>query len=105
MIKRFNKLVRDKIPEILESNGQMCETEILSDERYLEMLEAKLVEECTEYQIDGSIEELVDIIEVIYAIAGARGVTEGELDRLRVEKATKNGRFKEKIFLKEVTEW
>lgn len=105
MIKRFNKLVRDKIPEMLEAKGQMCETEILSDERYLEMLEAKLVEECTEYQIDGSIEELVDIIEVIYAIAGARGVTEGELDRLRVEKATKNGRFKEKIFLKEVTEW
>lgn len=105
MIKRFNKLVRDKIPDMLEAKGQMCETEILSDERYLEMLEAKLVEECTEYQIDGSIEELVDIIEVIYAIAGARGVTEGELDRLRVEKATKNGRFKEKIFLKEVTEW
>ena len=105
MIKKFNKLVRDKIPEILESNGQMCETEILSDERYLEMLEAKLLEECTEYQIDKDVDELADIMEVIYAIASARGVTEGELDRIRVEKATKNGRFKERIFLKEVTEW
>lgn len=105
MIKRFNKLVRDRIPEMLESKGQMCETEILSDERYLEMLEAKLMEVSAEYQSEKNIEELVDIIEVVYAIAGARGITEGELDRLRVEKATKNGRFKEKIFLKEVTEW
>ena len=42
MIKKYNKLVRDKIPKIIEENGQMCETEILSDERYLEMLELKL---------------------------------------------------------------
>ena len=105
MIKKYNKLVRDKIPKIIEENGQMCETEILSDERYLEMLELKLSEECTEYQIDKNTEALADILEVVYAIANARGMTDGELDRLRLAKANKNGRYKDKIFIKEVTEW
>lgn len=105
MIKKYNKLVRDKIPKIIEKNGQMCEIEILSDERYLEILELKLTEECTEYQIDNDIEELADILEVVYAIANARGVTEGELDRIRLAKANKNGRYKEKIYIKEVTDW
>ena len=81
MIKKYNKLVRDKIPKIIEENGQMCETEILSDERYLEMLELKLSEECTEYQIDKNTEALADILDVVYAIAKARGMTDGELDR------------------------
>ena len=105
MIKKYNKLVRDKIQKIIEENGQMCETEILSDERYLEMLELKLSEECTEYQIDKNTEALADILEVVYAIANARGMTDGELDRLRLAKANKNGRYKDKIFIKEVTEW
>ena len=105
MIKKYNKLVRDKIPKIIEENGQMCETEILSDERYLEMLELKLSEECTEYQIDKNTEALADILEVVYAIANARGMTDGEIDRLRLAKANKNGRYKDKIFIKEVTEW
>ena len=101
MIKKYNKLVRDKIPKIIEENGQMCETEILSDERYLEMLELKLSEECTEYQIDKNTEALADILEVVYAIANARGMTDGELDRLRLAKANKNGRYKDKIFINE----
>ena len=105
MIKKYNKLVRDKIPQIIEENGQMCETEILSDERYLEMLELKLSEECTEYQIDKDIEVLADILEVVYAIANAKGVTDDELDRIRLAKANKNGRYKDKIYIKEVTEW
>ena len=105
MIKKYNKLVRDKIPQIIEENGQMCETEILSDERYLEMLELKLSEECTEYQIDKDVEVLADILEVVYAIANAKGVTDGELDRIRLAKANKNGRYKDKIYIKEVTEW
>ena len=46
----YNKLVRDKIPQIIEASGKTCETEVLSDERYLEMLDKKLNEELAEYQ-------------------------------------------------------
>lgn len=105
MIKKYNKLVRDKIPEIIEASGKMCVTERLSDERYFEHLNAKLTEECTEFRIDGSLEELVDIIEVVYAIANAKGVSNGELDRIRQEKVNRNGKFENRIFLKEVTDW
>ena len=37
-VKVYNKLVRDRIPEIIEADGDVCATEILSAERYLEML-------------------------------------------------------------------
>ena len=78
---------------------------VYDKEVYLEMLELKLSEECTEYQIDKDTEVLADILEVVYAIANAKGMTDGELDRLRLAKANKNGRYKEKIFIKEVTDW
>ena len=68
-----NKLVRDKIPEIISSVGKQAVTRILSDEEYLAELDRKLTEECTEYQADKSIEEMADVFEVPYAIAEARG--------------------------------
>lgn len=69
MVKKYNKLVRDRIPEILESSGSTCVTEILSDEDYLRMLDAKLDEELAEYHADQNIEELADLMEVIRACA------------------------------------
>ena len=81
MIKKYNKLVRDKIPKIIEENGQMCETEILSDERYLEMLELKLSEECTEYQIDKNTEALADILEGVENILAQLAVEQRRLGR------------------------
>ena len=48
-IKQYNKLVRDRIPEIIEASGKNCVTEILSDADYLKMLDAKLDEELAEY--------------------------------------------------------
>ena len=62
--KIYNKLVRDKISEIIAANNQSCKTEILTEERFAEMLDKKLVEECGEYQADKSVEELADILEV-----------------------------------------
>ena len=53
----YNKLVRNRIPQIIEESGKRCETEILSNERYLEMLDKKLDEELAEYQIEKNIEE------------------------------------------------
>ena len=104
MIKKYNKLVRDRIPEIIESSGNTCVTEILSDEDYLRMLDAKLDEELAEYHKDQNIEELADLMEVIYAAAMAQGYTPEQLEQVRREKAEKRGGFERKILLKEVIE-
>ena len=69
----YNKLVRDRIPKIIEASGKTCTIEILSDADYLRMVDAKLDEELAEYHKEQNIEELADLLEVIYAAAIARG--------------------------------
>lgn len=98
----YNKLVRDKIPEIIRSDGKQCTTEILSDDEFLKMVDAKLDEELAEYHKDKNIEELADLLEVVYAAAMARGYSVEELEKVRADKALKRGAFADKIFLKEV---
>lgn len=100
----YNKLVRDRIPEIIESSGKTCSTEILSPEDYLRMIDAKLDEELAEYHRDQNIEELADLLEVIHAAAIARGYTLEDLEQIRAEKAAKRGGFEKRILLKEVYE-
>ena len=104
MKRLYNKLVRDRIPEIIRASGKTCTTEILSDEEYLRMIDAKLDEELAEYHKDQNIEELADLLEVIRAAAIARGYTLDDLERVRAEKATKRGGFAKRILLKEVVE-
>ena len=101
---KYNKLVRDRIPEIIESSGKTCSTEILSPEEYLRMLDAKLDEELAEYHKDQNIEELADLLEVIRAVAIARGYFLEDLERVRAEKDAKRGAFEKRILLKEVYE-
>lgn len=96
----YNKLVRDKIPEIIETSGKMCEIEILSDEEYLQMLDKKLDEELAEYHQEQNIEELADLLEVLYATAKARGYSIKKLEQVRVEKQKARGGFDKKILLK-----
>ena len=98
----YNKLVRDRIPEIIRASGQECTTEILSEEDYRRMLDAKLDEELAEYRRDQTIEELADLMEVIRAVAAAQGCTPEELERIRAEKAAERGGFEKRILLKEV---
>lgn len=100
----YRKLVRDKIPEIIENAGKTCVTEVLSDMEYLQMLDMKLKEELQEYYQDKNLEELADLMEVIFAVAEARGYTIEELEQVRKKKADERGGFKKKIFLKEVTD-
>ena len=102
--KAYHKLVRDRIPEIIEADGKTCVTEILPDEQYLEMLDTKLNEELAEYQESKSLEELADLLEVLRAVVKARGWTWEELERVRQDKAAKRGGFEKKILLKEVLE-
>lgn len=103
-IIKYNKLVRDRIPEIIEASGKTCKTEILNDEEYLRMIDTKLDEELAEYHKDQNIEELADLMEVIYAAAAARGYTLEELERVRAQKAANRGGFQKKILLVEVVE-
>ena len=101
---KYNKLVRDRIPEIIASDGKTCVCETLSDEDYLRLLDAKLTEELSEYQESRSLEELADLLEVLRAVAKARGWTWEELEQARQDKAAKRGGFEKKILLKEVRE-
>ena len=98
----YHKLIRDRIPEIIEVSGKTCVAETLPDEAYLEMLDKKLDEELAEYQESKSLEELADLLEVVQAVVKARGWTLEELEKVRADKATKRGGFEKKILLKEV---
>lgn len=104
MTKIYNKLVRDRIPEIIEADGKVCTTEILPDDRYLRMLDAKLDEELAEYQESKSLEELADLLEVMRAVVSARDWNWEQLEQVRQEKAARRGGFGKKILLKEVRE-
>jgi predicted house-cleaning noncanonical NTP pyrophosphatase (MazG superfamily) len=98
-MKTYNKLVRDKIPGIIRESGAKCTYRVLSQGDYLKALDEKLTEEFAEYHRDQSLEELADLLEVIYAAAKARGCSAEGLERIREEKAAKRGRFDEKIML------
>ena len=98
----YNKLVRDKIPEIIKQDGKICVTEVLSDEEYLRMVDEKLDEALEEYHKVQNVEELADLIEVIYAAAVARGYSVEELEKVRQVKVEKRGAFNNRILLKEV---
>lgn len=106
-IERYHKLVRDKIPEIIEASGKLCKTEILSDEEYRKLVDEKLDEELLEYHAESvpekKLEELADLLEVIYAAAQARGYSAEELEQARARKAAERGAFAEKILLTEVS--
>ena len=98
----YNKLVRDKILEIIKTNGQRPTHKILTAEEYAVELTKKLVEEVEEYKKDKNTDELADIMEVVYALASLHGCTAEELEKIRAEKAEKRGGFEKKIFLVEV---
>lgn len=100
----YNKLVRDRIPEIIEADGKRCICETLPQEHYLAMLDAKLNEELSEYQQSKSLEELADLLEVMGAVVKARGHTWEELTTIRKKKLEVRGGFEKRILLKEVYE-
>ena len=105
MIKTYHKLIRDKIPQIIKSQGQCCIVRKLSDEEYLEMVDAKLDEELAEYHKDQNLEELADLVEVIYAAAEARGFTVEQLEQTRLQKKAQRGAFRKKLLLMEIRDF
>jgi len=99
----YNKAIRGKIPEIIQKDGYSCNVKTLSDEEYLIEIEKKLSEEVTEYQNDKNPEELADILEVIYRIAKLRGISQEELENIRIKKFEERGGFEENLFLIDTT--
>ena len=100
----YHKLVRDRIPEIIGQAGKTCAYSVLPEGEYLELLDEKLNEELAEYQESKSMEELADLLEVVRAVAKARGSSIGEVEEIRERKAAKRGGFEKRILLEEVEE-
>ena len=99
---QYHKLVRDRIPEIIEEDGKICTWETLSDEVYLHLLDEKLNEELEEYRENKTLEKLADLLEVVQAVVRARGWTPEQLEQLRADKAAQRGGFEKRILLTSV---
>ena len=95
----YNKATRDKIPEIIENSGRTCKVKILNDDEFLAEIEKKLSEEVEEYQKDHNVEELADIMEVVYRIAQLKGVSNEELEKIRIKKVHEHGSFEKNLFV------
>ena len=98
-MKNFNKLVRDKIPEIIQADGETPRTRVLGEEEYQAELIRKLYEEVGEFAIARNVHELADILEVVMANAKVIGSTFEEVERVRIEKATDRGAFENRTYL------
>ncbi|MGL4572039.1 MAG: phosphoribosyl-ATP pyrophosphohydrolase [Clostridium sp.] len=101
-MKNYDKLVRDDIPKIIEQSGKKCTVEVISGDLKGIYLEKKLNEEVSEYLEDKNLEELADVMEVLFGLADHLGFSEEELMKKREEKKLERGAFKKGIILKEV---
>lgn len=98
---RYNKLVRDKIPEIIRKKGENPVTHIADDKEYWQKLKEKLQEEVGEFLANSSEEELADIAEVINAICDFKKIGKQNLENIRKKKSAERGSFKNRIILDE----
>ena len=101
----YQKLVRDKIPEIIKNNNETPITRILSDEEYKKELEKKLLEEYQEViEATGQdrLEELADMLEIITYLAQLENATLTDIMSIAISKKEKNGGFDKKIYLENV---
>lgn len=107
MEKVYSKLVRDKIPNIIEEKGETPVIKVLNENDYKKELEKKLYEEYKEViEASGNerIEELADMLEVIRALASLENKNLNDIIDIADKKNKKRGAFDEKIFLEKVIE-
>ncbi len=98
-MRRYNKLVRDKIPKIIVSKGGIAITHIAKDSEYWMKLKEKLLEEVNEFLSSESLEEIADILEVLDAICEYKKFRKKKLGRIKRDKAKERGCFKNRIIL------
>lgn len=98
---QYNKLVRDRIIEIIEAKGGKAKWHVAVDEEYESKLLEKAVEEATELMKDPSIGEVADVLEVIEAICELKGFSEADVQTAKAKKAAERGGFKKRIILEE----
>lgn len=94
----YEKLVRDLIPDLIAAQGEKPNIRILDDAEYRACLSRKLDEEVQEFHKENNLEELTDILEVVYALAEINGGRE-ELERIYAQKHEARGGFSKRIFL------
>ncbi len=99
---KYNKLVRDKIPEIIEKDNKTPVFEVLKGDKYKRMLDLKLQEELDEYIKSNDVEELADLVEVIYSILAYKNIDINEFEQIRLGKTENRGSFEKRLLLKEV---
>lgn len=99
---RYDKLVRDRIPEIIEAHGDHCTVRTLTDEEYAQRLDEKLAEEVAEYQESRVLDELVDLVELVRAIVSQRGMKWDEFEQMREHKYKERGGFSKQLLLEAV---
>ena len=107
MEKVFNKLVRDKIPQIIIDNGEKPWTRVLNDTEFKTELEKKLHEEYLEVISSSGkerLEELADMLEIIKYLAILENSSIEEVHEIAKMKSLKRGAFKDKIFLEKTTD-
>jgi predicted house-cleaning noncanonical NTP pyrophosphatase (MazG superfamily) len=98
-MKVYNKLVRDKIPQILGEKGVKYEARKLDTIEFQDALVEKLKEELNEYLEERNPEELADLLEVIYTLGAVQGYGFRKLEDARIKKSMKNGLFRDRILL------
>ncbi|MCD2345865.1 nucleoside triphosphate pyrophosphohydrolase [Clostridium guangxiense] len=103
-MKVYNKLVRDKIPAVIEASGKKFDIRKADKEEHYKLLETKLKEEVNEFLKDKNLEELADVMEVLFGLAENMGYSEEDLMKKRSEKREERGGFKEGIVLEKVYE-
>ncbi|MFA7708210.1 MAG: nucleoside triphosphate pyrophosphohydrolase, partial [Candidatus Pacearchaeota archaeon] len=103
-LKMSEKLVRDKIPEIIKKNNSIPKIHIADDKEYYQKLKEKLKEEVNEFIKEDTKEEFVDILEVMYAISDFKQFNKKEINKIRERKGKERGRCEKKIILEKTTE-
>ena len=91
--------MRDKIPDIIRKQGETAHIRILEDTEYRQALENKLNEEVAEFYESKTLEELADVLEVVYALAESQGASVQDLLKVYEKKHSERGGFSKKIFL------
>ncbi|MFB2875743.1 nucleotide pyrophosphohydrolase [Floridanema aerugineum] len=102
MRKEYHKLVRDKIPEIIQQSGLKCETLTLAESEYREALRQKVVEEAQEVVTadeEDLIAELADIYEVIDAIIETYGINRELIIAEQMRRRNERGGFQKRVKL------